>query len=326
MTHLLSDLAAILDASAEPVPTLTNTLVHGWSWPVLPLTGLSLATAVYLRGWRLACSTRPRELPVWRVWCFVAGMGSLWIALASPIDALDDYLLAAHMIQHFLLMSVAPPLLVLGAPVVPMLRGMPRWFLRHILRLAFANRRVQRVVHTLADPAVIWVAANAIFLGWHAPAAFEMTFRSEAVHNLEHLCFFTSSAAYWWVVLAPWPSRPRWPRWAMIPYLLSADLINTILSALLTFSGRVVYPSYDQAPRVCSLTALQDQIMAGSEMWLLNSTVFLVAAVVLTIRVFSPGTQRWRPAAGKLMSETLPQKTIVLPQLAAADTQEVTRA
>jgi putative membrane protein len=191
------------------------------------------------------------------------------------------------MLQHFILMSVAPPLMVLSAPLVPMLRGLPRWFIRKPMHWFFTTR-VQHLVHSLTHPAVIWIAMNVAYLGWHAPRAFELTFSSEAWHNTEHLCFFLTSIAFWWVILQPWPGRPRWPEWAAIPYLLSADLVNTILSALLTFSGRVIYPTYEHTPRVCSFTPLQDQIAAGSEMWVLNSTVFLIPAFVLTFRVLSP--------------------------------------
>ncbi len=294
---MLSALGLLL-AEAD-VPVLGSGLWKAWSWPVVPLIGLLLLTVLYLRGWMAARRTRPRELPGWRAGCFLGGVLSLWLAVASPIDALDDFLLTAHMIQHFLLMSVAPPLLVLGAPAVPLLRGLPRWLIRRPLRPFFASRGLQRCVHAIAHPAVVWLAMNVAYLGWHVPAAFELTFRSEAWHNTEHLCFLFTSVAFWWAVLAPWPSTARWPRWAMIPYLLSADLLNTILSALLAFSGRVFYPSYASAPRVCRLTALQDQVAAGSEMWVLNSLVFLIPAVVLTMQLLSPRALRER-SLGKI--------------------------
>jgi putative membrane protein len=212
---------------------------------------------------------------------------ALWIAVASPIDALDDYLLTAHMIQHFILMSVAPPLIVLGAPVVPMLRGLPRivvWGLRPVFRARWL-RVVGRVV---MHPVTVWVAMNAAYVGWHVPAMFELTFRSERIHDFEHLCFFATSLMFWWVVLEPWPARARWPRWAMIPYLLSADVVNTVLSATLAFAGKVLYAEYAEAPRVCFLSALKDQVAAGSEMWVLNSTVMLIPAVVIAVRELSP--------------------------------------
>lgn len=275
---------ASLDGSAALAP---GALLRAWSWPLSPLVSSLLGLALYLRGWRVVRATRVHELPPWRVVCFVSGVLALWIALASPIDALDDYLLAAHMIQHFILMSVAPPLIVLGAPLVPLLRGLPRSVVRG-LRPAFQAHWLRELGRVVTHPVFAWVAMNVTYLGWHVPAAFELTFRSERIHDFEHLCFFTTSLLFWWVVLAPWPVRTRWPRWAMIPYLLSADVLNTILSATLAFAGKVLYPSYAEAPRVCFLTPLKDQVAAGAEMWVLNSTVMLIPAVVIAVAELSP--------------------------------------
>ncbi len=262
-------------------------ILTAWSFPLSPFVGLAITLILYLRGWRAIRRTRPRQMPAWRAASFVAGVGTLWIAIASPIDALDDYLLAAHMIQHFILMSIAPPLMVLGAPTAPMLRGLPR-AVRVLLRPLFRARWVHGVVRFLVHPVTAWLAMNIAYLGWHVPAAFEVTFRSEMIHQLEHACFFFTSTGFWWVVLAPWPARRVWPRWTVIPYLLTADVLNTVLSATLVFSGRVLYPTYLGAERVSSLTPLQDQVAAGAEMWVLNSVVFLVPAVVLTVRMLSP--------------------------------------
>jgi putative membrane protein len=273
---------AIFELDAPPANFWT-----AWSFPLLPFLALTATLAVYLAGWRAAHRTRPRQLPLWRAASFAAGIVSLWIAIASPIDALDDYLLTAHMIQHFILMSIAPPLIVLGAPSVPLLRGIPR-ALRPPLRPLFRARWLHGVARFFLHPVSAWLLMNIAYLGWHVPAAFELTFRSEAIHQLEHACFFLTSLAFWWVVLAPWPARRAWPRWAVIPYLLSADVLNTILSATLAFSGRVLYPSYLHAERVSFLTPLNDQVAAGAEMWVLNSVVFLAPAVVLTFRMFAP--------------------------------------
>ncbi len=262
-------------------------ILAAWSFPLWPAIGLVVAGTLYLRGWRALQQTRARELPVWRAVSFFAGLLSLWIALASPIDALDDFLLSAHMLQHFILMSVAPPLVVLGVPLVPLLRGMPGSVIRR-LRPVFASRLVHKAAHALAHPVVAWLAMNVAYLGWHVPQAFELTLRSEAWHNTEHMCFLLTSIAFWWAVIEPWPSRTRWSRWMVIPYLLSSDIVNTILSAALTFSGKVLYPSYAAAERISRLTPLQDQVLAGAEMWVLNSLVFLVPVAVVVIRMLSP--------------------------------------
>jgi len=277
---------AILDLDSPPA-----NFWAAWSFPLLPLTVLTATLLIYLRGWRAAARTRPHQLPPWRAASFVAGIMSLWIAIASPIDALDDYLLAAHMIQHFILMSIAPPLIVLGAPAVPLLRGLPKAF-RPPLRPLFRARWPHHLVRFLLHPVCAWLLMNIVYLGWHVPPAFELTFRSELIHQFEHACFFATSVGFWWVVLAPWPAHRVWPRWTVIPYLLSADILNTILSATLTFSGRVLYSSYLHAERISTLTPLQDQIAAGAEMWVLNSVVFLVPAVALTFRLLAPASLR----------------------------------
>src|SRR6201988_2108491 len=273
----------LIDDGVNGVPVLGD-LLRTWSLPWAPLITFSIALVLYLRGWRMARATRDRELPAWRAACFVAGLLPRWMAIAPPIDALDDYLLAAHMIQHFILMSIAPPLIVLGAPVVPMLRGVPRSLIRRWLQPLFRAGWLRAIERIVTHPVFGWFAMNTAYLGWHVPAAFELTFRSERIHDFEHVCFFATSLAFWWVVLSPWPMRARWPRWAMIPYLLTADILNTVLSATLTFSGRVLYPSYAAAPRVCFLTPLKDQIAAGAEMWVLNSLVFLLPAVAIAVR------------------------------------------
>jgi len=280
-------LLALFDTDAE-VHSIDDAVVHGWSLPLVPFIGLTLALVIYWRGWLKAHKTRPLELPLWRAGAFTAGCLALWIALASPIDALDDVLLTAHMAQHFILMSVAPPLIVLGAPAVPMLRGLPRWFVRGVVGPLLRVRWLHAVWRAVTHPGVIWLAMNVAYIGWHVPAMFELTFTSERIHDFEHLCFFWTSMAFWWVVLAPWPMTPRWPRWTVIPYLLSSDLLNTALSGTLVFSGKVLYPAYAEAERVTNMTALQDQIAAGGGMWVFNSIVMLVPAMGMTWYLLRP--------------------------------------
>lgn len=295
LVPLHSFVAALIDA--EDADELSGGILRAWSFPIVPFVGLALMSVLYLRGWRKASATRPHELPPWRAACFMGGVASLWLALASPIDALDDYLLTAHMIQHFILMSVAPPLIVLGAPTVPMLRGLPRFMIRGVLRPLLRARWFHALQRFVTHPATAWLAMNISYLGWHIPGMFELTFRSERIHDFEHLCFFVTSVGFWWIVLAPWPSRPRWPRWSAIPYLLTSDLLNTALSATLAFAGKVLYPSYAAAPRISSLTPLQDQIAAGAEMWVINSTVFLAPAITITLQLLSPRALQTRPVA-----------------------------
>lgn len=259
-----------------------------WSLPIVPLMSLALVSAIYVRGFIRVRWTRHEELRTWRAASFLLGILSIWIAIASPIDALDDLLLAAHMVQHLILMSVAPPLLILGAPAVPLLRGLPHWSAKSIVGPLLQVVWLQRIFKIIAHPAFAWLSMNIAYVGWHVPRAFELALHSESWHAVEHSCFFLTSLLFWWIVIQPWPSQTVWPRWIVIPFLVTADIVNTGVSAFLVFYGRVLYPTYANAPRVSGLSALNDQIAAGAEMWVLGSTIFLAALVAVIWRMLQP--------------------------------------
>jgi cytochrome c oxidase assembly factor CtaG len=259
-----------------------------WSFPPFAIIGLIVSALVYVRGWRLIRQTRPLLFPGWRLWCFLGGLFSLYLAVGSPIDSLDDVLLFAHMTQHLIFMSVAPPLLLLGAPAVPFFRGLPRWFVRSTLGPLFRAPAVHQFFRLVTHPGFAWIAMNITYLGWHLPPAYELALRSENWHTVEHACFFFTSLLFWFPVIQPWPSVSRVSRWAMVPYLIGADLVNTAFSASLSFAGRVLYPSYNAAPRVFDLSPLSDQAAAGALMWVIGSIFYLVPLTLIALRLLSP--------------------------------------
>ncbi len=261
------------------------------SWALLPWLSCSLilTALVYLRGFRLLQATRPDQFRLWRAVAFVGGLASLWIALASPLDAMGGFLLTAHMVQHFILMSVAPPLLLLGNPMVPMLRGLPRSIVRDGLGPWFSMGWVHGLQRFLTAPAFGWLAMNVAYVGWHIPVAYELTLRSQSWHQVEHGCFFFTSLAFWWQVVQPWPSRMRFSsRWTVLFYLITADLVNTALSASLAFSGKLFYPTYAAVPRISALSPTNDQVAAGAFMWVIGSGVFLIPAIAITVTLLAP--------------------------------------
>lgn len=303
-------------------PQLSDAIAASWSLPLWPTVALLLTALVYWRGWRVARLTRHAELPSWRAACFFLGLGAVWLAIASPLDALGGLLLLAHMAQHLVLMSVAPPLLLLGAPQVPLLRGLPRGWIRDAVGPLFASRIMHTLGRFLTHPATGWIAMNLAYLGWHVPAAYELALRSSSWHEVEHACFLTTSLLFWWTVLQPWPSQARWSRWAAVPYLITADLVNTALSAILAFSTHVLYPTYAVAPRVLDLTPMQDQAAAGAFMWVVGSAIFWVPAIGITLALLSTRKPRHAlvaiggaPAAGKLLIPREPLDLLRLPLL-----------
>ncbi len=257
-----------------------------WDIPWIVTSELALSAMIYVRGWARIRRTRPAQFPIWRLVVFLGGIAALFVAVASPLDTFSESLLFMHMAQHFVLMSVGPPLIVLGAPVVPMLRGLPRWVIR-LLRPLFVARIFHAAGRFLTRPRVAWLAMNAAYIGWHIPRAYEFALASENWHNFEHACFFITNLIFWWPIIQPWPSHPAQSRWLLIPYLLLADVVNTGVSAFLCFSGRLLYPSYGEIPRPFGLSALDDQIAAGAFMWVCGSMVFLLTALGVVTRILS---------------------------------------
>jgi putative membrane protein len=264
-----------------------------WSLPVPITVVLVLAALAYSRGWFHLRTAFPSVIARWRFAAFMGGVLSLWIAVGSPLEAFDDELLCLHMVQHILLMAIAPPLILLGAPALPFLHGLPQSFVRRGLGPFFRWGPVQRLGYILVHPMFCWLAATIALIGWHLPSAFEFALRSDFWHEVEHACFFTTSMLFWWPVVQPWPSVARWPRWSVPLYLFLGMLASDALSAFLVFCDRVLYASYASTPRLFNLPPLEDQALAGALM-LITGTLYAVSAVVITLEMLSPDKSRGR--------------------------------
>jgi cytochrome c oxidase assembly factor CtaG len=249
-------------------------------------SALTLAALVYGRGWFHLRRFVPQIASPWRPIAILGGLLALWVAVGSPLAAYDDELLSVHMVQHLLLSVVAAPLLLLGAPALPVLHGMPWIVLRGVATL-LRRPSVRALGRTFAQPVVCWSLAMAVFIGWHTPAIFDLALRSERWHAVEHASFLASGLLFWWPVVQPWPSKTIWPRWSIPLYLFLATLPCDALSAFLAFSDRVVYSGYLSAP-YAGLTALQDQERAGALMWLTVTLAYVIPAAVITIKALSP--------------------------------------
>jgi len=283
------------------------------SWPFEPwlLLSLLLPAGLYSRGYLILRRRDPARWQPGKLTAFLGGLAALFLALGSPIEPFASLLLQVHMVQHLLLMMVAPPLLWLGAPLFPLLRGLPRpirsvW-VAPLLRSAFLARCFGSLTHPLvALP--LYTAATWL---WHAPPIYDLALRSSGWHYLQHFCFLGTGLLFWYPVIRPYPARPRWPRWLLFPYLILADVQNTVLSALLTFSDRALYPYYEQVPRLGGLSALDDQATAGVLMWVPGSVAFLLPLFWICLR-FLYGEQKavlvWSAARHRRFGFSFPSR------------------
>ncbi len=263
----------------------TRAIFAEWSPPLFLTTAIILSGVVYLRGWFLIRRTRPAQFSGLRLAAFLAGLAILWIAIGSPMDGFADALLSAHMIEHLLLMSFVPPLLLLGYPTVPLLRGLPRVLTIYLLGPLLRWPPLRVLGRFLTTPIVAWLAMNLAFLLWHVPRAYDFALEHERWHDFEHICFLGTSILFWWPLIRPWPEDARPLSWRLLPYLVGADVVNTAISAMLAFCGRPVYTYYATQPNVFGVSLLSDQVLGAVIMWVVGSLFFLVPAVVITVRL-----------------------------------------
>lgn len=247
------------------------------------LTLILISTALtYLRGWRRPCPNILKAASMWRAFSFLVGLLLIWVAMASPFAHLDHELLTIHMLQHLLLMTLAPPLIWLGAPVGPVYCGLPRRFAESLLSRSWPSRSARRLARVVGRPKFAWLAACAALVGWHIPELFALGMQSAPWHLVEHLSFLATGLLFWWPVVQSSASE------AMILYLFFATLPCDVLSGFLVFSDRVVYPIYFSSSHLLGFSPLLDQQCAAALMWTCVTIVYLVAGASLTMHVLSP--------------------------------------
>ena len=260
---------------------------HGASESFWVSSALIFAAFLYLRAWLGVRSQDHGNVEGWRAGSFLLSLLFIWIATASPLAALDHDMLTAHMVQHLLLMTLAPPLILLGVPMKPLADGPLQRSLPttgRTLRLG----PMQKIGRALTHPALCWVGAAGTLVVWHIPSMFMLGLRSQTWHSIEQASFLATGLLFWWPVIQSRPIVSKWPESSMLLYLFLATLPCDILSGFLVFCDRVVYPVFLSSPQSFGLSALEDQQCAGALMWTCVTVVYLIAAAIFAARLLSP--------------------------------------
>jgi putative membrane protein len=180
-----------------------------------------------------------------------------------------------HMVQHVLLLDIAPILLIVSLTKVILRPATPR--------LA----RVERGAGPLAHPAFAVVLYVAVMWTWHVPALYDAALEHSPVHVLEHVCFMSVGALYWWHLLSPLRTRLRLGGMAPIVYMLATKLFVGLLGIAITFAPDPLYAFYEQRPAIWGLDPTDDQALAGAVMALEQSIVMGIALVWLFVRALN---------------------------------------
>jgi|ERR1700730_2464612 len=260
---------------------------HGASESFWFSSALIFATFLYVRASLVVRSQDHGKLEGWRAGSFLLGLLFIWIATASPLAALDHEGLTAHMVQHLLLMTLAPPLILLGMPRKPLAHGLLQREIQTVGR-PLRSKLIQQLASVATHPALCWFVAASMLVGWHIPPVFMLGLRSQVWHSVEQLSFLASGLLFWCPVVRPSASTSKWPESSILLYLFLATLPCDILSGFLVFCDRVVYPVFLSSSRSFGLSALEDQQCAGALMWTCVTFVYLIAGSIFTARLLSP--------------------------------------
>lgn len=246
-----------------------------WSWDP-SLVYVVPAAVLYALGSRPKAG-RPNVI---QAAAFYTGLLSIVIAVDSPIDAYADELLWVHMLQHIILLTVSPPLILLGRPWPTMWRALPLRS-RTTLARGVAKSHLAAPLRALAAPLVAWILFNGAIVVWHIPAAYDLTERNGAVHAAEHVMFFFFGLLFWARVIDTGPLRPHltWP--ARIAYIVGAMIVGWVLAIVFVVAPEPIYQHYaDLRTRPGGISALTDQQLAGGMMWVGGSIAYTIALLI----------------------------------------------
>jgi cytochrome c oxidase assembly factor CtaG len=277
-------------SSHAHVPAGDNVLVHWhWRWDVISV--LFVFGTIYTRGWlrlrKIGSETKLSQLVF-----YVLALGAIGCALLSPLDDLASYLLIAHMVQHELLMMIAPPLILLANPLPTLLWGLGEKLRSPISQLLTRDSVTRRVLNFQGRMPVAWGLYVVNLWVWHHPAFYEAALRNSWIHDIEHTLFFLTALVFWWPVIRP-VSRPAPLQDGIrIFYLFLAATQDALLSGLIALSSEVLYPHYKTALRLWNLTPQEDQTGGGIVMFAVGSMTYLIAILILVNALLGEGKRK----------------------------------
>jgi cytochrome c oxidase assembly factor CtaG len=285
--------AVLAHGAVPPEPPGLATLVLGWHFEPTIAIPLLLAAAGWLGLVRRIGRLHPATpVPAQRTAAFLGGLAAIAVALMSGIERYDTTLFSVQMVQHLLLILVAPPLIALAAPITQVLRAAsPRLRSRVLLPILHST-----AVSVVAHPVVAWLTFGLVLWVSHFSPLFNIALEDPGAHQLEHAAYLGSALLFWWPVvgLDPAPRRMGFP--ARLLYLMLQLPLNSFLGMAILFADAPLYEHYATLGSPYGITPLADQQLAGGIMWFAGDVGF-IGAVLGLVAAWMRHEQRDAPAA-----------------------------
>jgi putative membrane protein len=278
-------------AAALLLITPTVALAHGdeihpgepimamWQFEPEIVAGLLIVAALYIAGVRRGATGK-----WWRHALFFGGLLALAAALLSPIEPLADHVFAVHQIEHMLLRSIGPMLILLSQPQGALMRGMPEWLRRGLFGPLVANSGVRRTFGFLSQPLVATVLFVGVSWFWMIPRWHDIAILNEPIHYTWHVTLLVTGLFFFSTIFDP-RAAPAGPRLGTrLIMFWCAAMGNILLGAFLTFKTFPLYHAYDVMGRMFGLDAATDEQIGGLTMWIPGCMMFAVSAILILHR------------------------------------------
>ena len=262
---------------AVPPPRFPEALFTFAIEPI-PIFVIAIAGVWYLRTRQRAQALRARRLvPKRRAAAFLGGLALVLLTVFGPIAAYDGAFLSLHMVQHFILITIAPPLLLAGAPMTLWLIAAGKERRRRIIYPVLHARAFQAFTHPLTG---VFLFAAAPLL-WYVTPAFEESLGNAALHFAGYGVFLFAGLHYWWPIVGGNPTRWNLSYPARLLYLLALVPIHAFLGLIFHEPDNVIYEQLALIPRAWGPDALLDQQIAGAIMFIAGEALGLIALLIV---------------------------------------------
>ncbi len=288
---------------------ITKALLFSWDIRFEILLPLTLLGALQFIGWRrLRQRGAERFATGWRLASYLTGLVVMILALLSPIDVLASQLFSLHMIQHLMIMMVAPPLLWLAGPFATGLWALPRPLRLQVGGWFQHESRFREVLRVVTQPGISWLLFVGTLYLWHDPNAYSLAQGNGRIHDLEHLTFFGTAMLFWWRMIGAGPHiHGRTSLLSRIGYVMGVVPANMLLGVTISLAESPIYPHYMNVPRLYNISIMDDQMIAGLIMWIPGTMMYVATALILVARLFTNADRRpdrSKDANGKLIRRT----------------------
>jgi putative membrane protein len=270
------------DTASAAAAALTPTLDL---WVLAPLM---LAAGLYGLGLRSAWRRAGigRGVARWQALCYGVGFVGLLLSLVWPLDALGEQLFSAHMAQHLVLMNLAAPLLVLGAPLQVMMRPLPpAW--QHTLAALVRRPWWRTGWHWLSGLAVATLLQMLLLWSWHTPRGVTVALENNAVHIAMHATLLAAALLFWTAVFRPVLQHGGQRQWPPLAALAATLKLNGIISITLMLQGGAAYLAYGTRAAAWGLSPAADEQLGWGLMMLIGSFSYIGAAIALLLVGFA---------------------------------------